>query len=217
MTYLLKKMKQIIEIQLFGPIIGFSVLHKITHIELELFETYQKMGYRNRFQILSAGGVLNLSVPLVGGRDQKRDTRDVEIDYGGRWLQEHWRTLESNYNRSPFFEFYAPTLKTIFEKKPAKLSTLCIDSLQWTLKQLKWAGQVNFSQRFENEVDNDVYDFRNRFLPKNRLNYPMPKYQQQFGIRFEPNLSILDLLFNLGPHSTAYLNNLPLLNLRPEK
>jgi WbqC-like protein family len=45
----------------------------------------------------------------------------------------------------------------------------------------------------------------------------MPKYQQQFGIRFEPNLSILDLLFNLGPHSIAYLNNLPLLNLLTEK
>jgi WbqC-like protein family len=205
-------MKQNIEIQLFGPIIGFSVLHKITHIELELCETYQKMGYRNRFQILTAGGVLNLSVPLVGGRDQKRETRDVEIDYSGRWLQEHWRTMESNYNRSPFFEFYAPSIKPIFEKRPAKLSDLCVDSLQWTLKQLNWAGQLSFSQRFEKEVDNDVYDFRNRFLPKNRLNYPMPKYQQQFGIRFEPNLSILDLLFNLGPHSTAYLNNLPLLN-----
>lgn len=210
-------MKQLIEIHLFGPIMSFSLLDRVTNIEIELCESYQKMGYRNRFQIVTAGGVLNISVPLVGGRDQKRETRDVEIDYSGRWLQEHWRTLESNYNRSPYFEFYAPSLRMLLEKKQIKLSALCVDVLQWTLKQLKWTGEISYSQRFESKVDDNVYDFRNRFLPKNRLIYPVPEYQQQFGVRFEPNLSILDLLFNVGPHSRAYLNNLPLLNLLPEK
>lgn len=201
-------MKQLIEIQLFGPIISFSALYKLTNIEIEQYESYQKMGYRNRFQILTAGGILNMSVPLVGGRDQRRATFDVEIDYSGRWLQEQWRTLESNYNRSPYFEFYAPSLQMVWEKKPAKLSTLCVDALQWTLKQLKWTGEITYSKQFETEVDSNVYDMRNRFLPKNRQNIQLPVYQQQFGNRFEPNLSILDLLFNCGPQAIPYLNSL---------
>jgi hypothetical protein len=201
-------MKQLIEIQLFGPIISFSELYRLTNIEIEQYESYQKMGYRNRLQILSAGGILNLSVPLVGGRDQKRPTLDMEIDYSGRWLQEQWRTLESGYNRSPYFEFYAPSLQKVWEKKPAKLSVLCVDALQWTLKQLKWMGEISYSKCFEKEVDNNVFDMRNRFLPKNRQSFQMPEYQQQFGKRFEPNLSILDLLFNCGPQAIPYLNSL---------
>jgi hypothetical protein len=201
-------MNQLIEIQLFGPISSFAGIYNIKNIELEQCESYQKMGYRNRFQILSAGGVLNLSVPLVGGRDQKRPTWAMEVDYTGRWQKEHWRTLESNYNRSPFFEFYAPSLKLVWDGKPIHLADFCIETLQWTLKQLKWNGTITLSNSFVKEALPGTLDARNHFLPKNRLTYLMPEYQQQFGIRFEQNLSILDLLFNFGPMATDYLNKL---------
>ncbi|HSC52467.1 MAG TPA: WbqC family protein [Phnomibacter sp.] len=201
-------MKQLIEIQLFGPIVSFIGLDKLTHIEIEQFENYQKMGYRNRFQVLSAKGVLNLTVPIVGGRDQKSKTSDVEVDYSGRWLQEHWRTLESNYNRSPFFEHYAPSLKQLWDSRPQMLSEFCEHSLRWVVKQLKWTGTISHSNNYAIQVEEGVLDLRNKYLPKNRLMHSLPSYQQQFGNQFEPNLSILDLLFNNGPLSSRYLQGI---------
>jgi hypothetical protein len=160
--------------------------------------------------------MLDLSIPLVGGRDQKRQTWSVEIDYDSRWQKEHWRTLESCYNRSPFFEYYAPTLKMILESRPTFLWQFCLLSLQWTLKQLRWHGDLSLSVSFEKTVLGGVLDLRNQFLPKNRQTFLLPEYQQQFGNRFEQNLSILDLIFNCGPQSVTYLNSIkPRLNYLP--
>ncbi|QGW28234.1 WbqC family protein [Phnomibacter ginsenosidimutans] len=97
-----------IEIQLFGPIAAFARIHEVETLVLEKQEHWQKMGYRNRFQVLGANDVLAITVPLQGGRDQKAMTADLKVDYNGRWMKEHWRTLESLYNRSPFFTTMHP-------------------------------------------------------------------------------------------------------------
>ncbi|MCA0381341.1 MAG: WbqC family protein [Bacteroidetes bacterium] len=198
-----------IEIQLFGPIAAFARLHEVETIVLEKQEHWQKMGYRNRFQVLGANDVLAITVPLQGGRDQKAMTADLTIDYHGRWMKEHWRTLESLYNRSPFFYHYAPGLQQIWECRHELLWDMAEQSLRWTLKQLRWQGAIEHSTTFSPICADDSTDFRHRFLPKNRTHFLLPAYQQTFGERFETNLSILDLLFNMGPSAAAYLKQLP--------
>lgn len=203
-------MRLVIESQLFGPVISYVHQIRSTDIQIEQYESYQKMSYRNRFQLLSPHGVQNLSVPLVGGRDQKgRLSTEVEIDYSGRWLAEQWRSLESWYNRSPFFFHYGPSIKILFEEKHKCLFDLALSSQRWALRQLGWKGEISLTASWEQTYSpgTEVEDCRNSFLPRNRQNFRLQPYQQVFGYHFESNLSVLDLLFNLGPKAGTYLLN----------
>jgi hypothetical protein len=203
-------MKLIIENQLFGPIISYVYLIRATDVEIEQYETYQKMSYRNRFQLLSPHGVQNLSVPLVGGRDQKgRLTAEIEVDYTGRWMAEQWRSFESWYNRSPFFFHYGPEVKAIFEERHVRLTDLAMASQRWILRQLGWNGSLGLTSCWTDhyQQDSKIEDLRNKFLPRNRQTFALRPYQQVFDQPFESNLSILDLLFNQGPQARSYLLN----------
>lgn len=202
-------MKRKIEIQFFGPIAAFASIHLVEEMVLEKMEYWQKMGYRNRFQVLGASNVLNISIPLQGGRDQRAMTTALKIDQQGRWKKEHWRTLESLYNRSPFFYHYAPSLQQVWLQQHEYLWQMAEHSLRWTLQQLRWKGTISYTDFYSAPQAQDTSDFRNRFLPKNRTRFLLPAYQQTFGERFETNLSILDLLFNMGPEAGYYLQQLP--------
>jgi hypothetical protein len=90
-------MNLIIDIQYFPSIILYKSLYKFSNIVFDQYETYQKMGFRNRCQIAGAQGVVNLSVPLVQGRDQKTLVRDVRISYRQPWAAQHWKTIVSCY------------------------------------------------------------------------------------------------------------------------
>jgi hypothetical protein len=196
----------VIETQFFGPIAAFASLPHSQLLLVERCEHWQKMSYRNRAQVLGQQAVLNLSIPIVGGRDQRQPIDQMRIDYNGRWKQEHWRTLESLYNRSPYFEHYAPALGQLWWQQPALLIEWNFDLLKWVVQQLRWSGSLRFTDEYQPVYPAETsLDWRGRFLPKNRLSFSMPAYQQVFGQRFEPNLSILDLLFNAGPHSWHYL------------
>jgi hypothetical protein len=200
-----KKLKQLIEIQYFGCIVGFISANKYKHVIFEQYETYQKMSFRNRCQVLGAGKVINLSVPLLGGRDQKSLITQIEIDYSQDWPTQHWRTLESCYNKSPFFMHYAPSLREVLFTRHATLWDLDMASFNWANGKLGNPVELAFSDEFQKEVPRAIVDCRNRFLPANRQQFRLEPYQQVFGQVFEINLSILDLLFNLGPQSKDYL------------
>lgn len=167
------------------------------------------MSYRNRAQVLGQNAVLNLSIPIAGGRDQRQPIGQIRVDESDRWKKEHWRTLESLYNRSPYFEYYAPLLRPLWRQQRVLLADWNQALLIWLLQQLRWRGTVRSTDEYRPTYPAATHlDWRGRFLPKNRLSFTMPAYQQVFGQRFEPNLSILDLLFNLGPDSWAYLQQL---------
>ena len=202
-------MNQLIEIQYFGCICYYISVIKRKYIILEQFETYQKMSYRNRCQVLGPVKVLDLTVPLLGGRDQKSAIIDIRIDNQQRWQMQHWRTLESCYNKSAFFLHYRADLQNLLFASYESLWQLNVATISWVLKKLKASVAITYTESYEKWPAGDCADFRNKFLPANRKQYELSAYQQVFEKPFETNLSILDLLFNLGPQALPYLMRQP--------
>ena len=198
-------MNQIIEIQYFGCICFYIEAIRNKYLILEQYENYQKMSYRNRCEVLGLGKVINLTVPIVGGRDQKQLVTTVMIDNGQPWQMQHWRTIESCYNKSAFFLHYKEDLKSVIFAPYDSLMQLCVATIQWSLQKLKAAVLIGYTDTFNKTVGGDCIDLRNRFKPSNRIQQMLTPYQQVFQQPFENNLCILDLLFNMGPQSSAYL------------
>src|SRR5471030_1767343 len=109
--------KIIIENQYFMNIDCIYQLFKFSNVEIEQYECYQKMSFRNRCMMAGANGLIQLSVPLENGRGQKCPVRDVRINYAENWQKQHWRTLFSCYGNAPFFEFYRDWLEAFYQKE----------------------------------------------------------------------------------------------------
>lgn len=186
----------------------FTTLLSHGVVRLEGSETFQKQSGRNRCQILTAQGVDTLIVPVQEGRS-KIPIREARIDYGQPWINRHWRAIRTAYGKAPFFEHYGKAYEAVFQKKPAFLFDLNLELLTICLRQLNWTLSITVTERYE-ETDSQVLrDARGLIHPKRdfterRFYRPVP-YYQTFGEQFFPNLSILDLLFNLGPRATDLL------------
>ncbi len=178
--------------------------HQVILLDAE--ENFQKQTYRNRTRILLANKVETLIVPVKGG-NKKVKYCDVEIEYDQKWLNVHLRGMQSAYGKSPFFEFYFPYLEQVFEEKPQSLFDLNKRLLTVCLKMLQWDIQI-----VSNPISDDyvgLRDVRGIFEAKQRFDtrqFYQPKvYNQLFGVDFVPNLSIVDLLFCMGPEAGSVL------------
>ena len=199
-----------IDNQYFGSINYINTLFQFSNIQIEQYESYQKMSFRNRCMVVGSNGVVNLSVPLEKGRNQKQLMKDVRISYSGNWQAQHLRTIESCYSRSPFFEFYRDAVWGLLEKKEIFLLDQNLKILDWLKKVLKLTGSISKTDEYLKNYPAGVVDLRNRFLPKNQMTEPMGfRYTQVFEDRigFINNLCILDLLFNCGPEAKTLLRD----------
>ena len=200
----------IIENQYFPCVNYINTLFQFSNIKIEQYEAYQKMSFRNRSVVAGSNGVVDLSVPLENGRNQRQLMKDVRISHLGNWQVQHFRTIESCYSRSPYFEYYRDGVWDLLQKKQPFLLDLNLAILDWLQKVLKFTGQVSLTEGYEKNYPEKVADLRNRFLPKNRLEQEMGfRYTQVFENRigFQPNLSILDLLFCCGPIAKKLLED----------
>lgn len=198
----------IIEYQYFGSINYINTLFQFSNIEFEAYESFQKMSFRNRMVLAGSNGLVTLSVPLEKGRDQKQPIRDVRISYSLPWQQQHWRTIESCYNRSPFYEFYRDGLEGIFSSRPVYLLDLNRDIQQWLWRVLKVPAGFSETSSYQTQIPENSLDARNRWMPKNfQSDDASIRYRQVFEDRigFQPSLSILDLLFCMGPSAHSLL------------
>ena len=196
----------------FGPVHYYARYLKHGEILIEQFEHFNKQTYRNRCIILGANGPLSLVVPVVKGRDKKIIINELKISYDENWQYNHWRSIFSAYNSSPFFEYYKDELFYFFNKRWKFLLDLNLEIHESICKLLEIENKAILTKSFVNNHES-TYILRDIISPKNKtVNDPAfhpAEYTQVFSEKFGfvPNLSILDLLFNEGPNSYTLLNS----------
>ncbi|MCF2492212.1 WbqC family protein [Dyadobacter chenhuakuii] len=177
-------------------------------IYIDIEERYVKQTYRNRCSVLTANKVDQLTVP-VQKYETAAPTKDIKIDYGQDWLRRHLGCLQSAYGKSPFYEFYAPELLQIYDKKLAYLVDLNYELLTICLRLVgvKKDLQYNLSglEMEESSVFNAISLINNKKSDFSPEYYKPEHYYQTFGNDFVSNLSIIDLLFNMGPEARSVL------------
>lgn len=173
---------------------------------LEQFENYQKQSYRNRCVIYGANGPMTLVVPVKKNSGTKTSIKEVLIDYDLKWQHQHWNSIYSAYKNSPFFDYYEDDFCVFFRGKEKYLFDLNTKINELILCLLRINVNFKLTQTYAENSFN--YDYRSSISPKPRLfksdelftAYPYPQvFSDKFG--FKPNLSIIDLLFNIGPDS----------------
>ncbi len=188
------------------PVEYFSLLSEASGVLIEKEENYTKQSYRNRCYILSAHGPHILSVPALLGNNHKTVIKDIRIDYSKRWQQVHLGALTAAYSAAPYFEFYFAEIEAVISEKHDFLIDLNSELTEILLRMLNIDKKITYTTAFIplNTFDND---FRYSISPKKKSNYNSKQYTQVFESpgSFKGNLSIVDLLFNMGPESLKYL------------
>lgn len=199
----------VIDNQLFPCFNYIRELSTCKHIKLEKYEGFQKMSFRNRYLIAGANSIMNLTIPVKGGREQKTLITEVRIDNSINWQIKHWRSLTSAYRKAPFFEFYYQEIKKLLFSEEELLFTFNFNILNWLCKTLKINAEIEFTESFIVHYEEEA-DYRNYFTPKsfqeNTINR-FPHYSQVFEDRlgFQPNLTIIDAIFCEGPNAVDLL------------
>lgn len=197
----------------FAPIPYYIALNRYKTRCIDSAEHFVKQSYRNRCVIATANGPMSLSLPIESGRSPRMPIQDVRVSDHGNWQSLHWNSLLSAYRSSPFFEYYADDIRPFFdEKKPFLFDyneriRRCICALI----PLDASAMITDRYRSTDQLPEDSVDFRSRLnekvLPTTQLQLTSKPYYQVFEGKFgfTPDLSILDLLFNMGPESILYL------------
>jgi hypothetical protein len=209
-------MKALLSTTYFGPVQWYQKLYRHEEVQIEQWESFLKQTYRNRCLIATTQGVQALTVPVERGTSQQ--IRDIRISDHGNWRHLHWNALMSAYGESPFFEYYQDDIRLFFEGRWAYLFDFNEAIREKMCELLDIQPKVTFSSTYHHPADISLTshllpltsDYREAINPKHPQPDPEfePKpyyqvYQQKHG--FLPNLSILDLLFNMGPESIFYL------------
>jgi hypothetical protein len=173
-------------------------------------EHFEKMSFRNRYMIAGANGIVTLSIPLAEGREQRKPMKDVLICNKTRWQIQHWRTLRSVYNRSPYFEHYQKEIEQLFVQPFEKLLDFNLASILLMQKLSNIKNDITFNDAYQSVYLGAMADIRHQFRSSRYEEQTgmFPQYYQIFADRvgFKPNLSILDLLFSEGPQAKYLLN-----------
>lgn len=186
----------------FPNLYWWSYATKVDTILLDNKEHFEKMSFRNRYMICGASGVVLLSIPLLEGRQQRKPMDEICIDNKTAWQKQHWRTLESAYNRSPYFEFYANDLRVLYQQTFTHLIDFSRASIELLQQLLAHKATLQTSEDFQKVYPDAFADIRAHFRSNQYLAHEaaFPRYQQTFEDRigFMPNMSMLDALFSEG-------------------
>lgn len=196
----------------FPPVNYIILLCSAEKVYIEREENYTKQTYRNRCVICSANGPMILSVPILLGSFHKTPVKDIRVDYSKRWQQIHLRTLLSSYKSSPFFEYYFTLFENVITANHSFLLDLNLNSLEVAMVATGIKIPVEYTSEFVKDPAGQL-DYRNRISPKAKKDDSpsgLIRYNQVFEDRFGfiPGLSIIDLIFNVGPDAGKYLQSI---------
>lgn len=186
------------------PLYGLSVpdfekIYPNSDWEIDANEEFEKTTSRTNLNILGANGKISLTIP-VKRFEKGTPTSAIKIDYVQKWQNQHLRSLQSSYGKSPFFEYYRGELETLFCQKPELLTDFTIPILKWIHSQYFPKGKLSVI----------LAQTEKKLVPEDKLHFPFGKdkthekqiwkYTQVFGQEFVTGLSVLDMLFCEGPN-----------------
>ncbi len=186
------------------PVSFFTAMNSGGDVLFEQYDNYCKQTYRNRCRIATAGGIQTLTIPVVKSDSPKQLMKDVRISDHGDWRRQHWNALESAYMNSPFFMYYQDDFRPFYERR---IEFLIDFNTQLTELILKLAGmdkKIKLTESYSRPTQG-INDLRQLIDPQQTAqNRPYWQvFKQKYG--FQPNLSAVDLLFNMGPEFPLYL------------
>ena len=219
-------MKAILSSTYFGPVQWYQKLHRSEQCLIEQHESFIKQTYRNRMVIATANGPQALTIPVTHADSML--IRDIRISDHANWRHNHWNALLSAYGESPFFEYYQDDIRPFYEKRYEFLFDFCMATTEKMIELLDIRPQVSLTDSFlpKEKICRDAVvpasrqnnpcvgmsfqDLRDAIRPKSPqpdADFQPQPYYQVYGQRhgFQPNLSILDLLFNEGNESIFFL------------
>ncbi len=182
-----------------GNIYYYSFIY-FYNCQILVDENYQKKSCRNRCKILSPNGVMSLSVPLSKGKNNQTSIQDVTIYQSDPWKSNHLKTIKTAYNSAPYYEYYIQEIETLYEKKKY-LTELNNAITQWVIFRFLDQQPIPIARKKHTDfISLTSYDFLNTYSIRHQ-------YHQVFEYKFnfQHNLSILDLIFNLGPELRMFL------------
>ena len=191
-----------------APVEYYMQMQAFSKTVIEKHCNYIKQTYRNRCVIASANGLQTLSIPIEKPETLKCFTKDIRIAEHGNWRHLHWSAIKSAYNSTPFFEYYEEEFVRFYERRYEFLFDFNESLREVIVDLLDIELQVAYSSEYKTDFLPNETDYRELIHPKKNpvTTFFKPYYQvfeSKFG--FQPNLSIVDLLFNMGPESILFL------------
>lgn len=192
----------------FPSIAQMAAVARCKKVVFEVEDNYQKQSYRNRTYIAHANGLLLLNTPIKHTKKGIRQkTSAVKIENSFPWQSHHWKSLESAYRTSPYFEYYEDDLVHLFQTPVTHLMNHNLKIFELLCELLGIEVEITHSKEYEKRPS--ITDLRYLIDVKKSKNFSFTPYTQVLEANhgFLPNLSVLDLLFNEGTNALSYLES----------
>lgn len=191
-----------------APVEYYVQLANTEYIVIEKQDSYIKQTYRNRCIIASANGLQTLSIPIRKPNSHKCLMQDICISEFANWQHLHWNAIVSAYSSTPFFQYYEDTFLPFYKRKQKFLYDFNEQLRELICSLLDISPSISYTSVYRKDMGPNELDLRGEIHPK-KISFikDFKSYYQVFKNKygFQPNLSIIDLLFNVGPEALLIL------------